>query len=82
MPEQENYPRLRHGGPYDRGSADRYYGRKYAPHYFRGRTLQTKRIEEEDMTLQQVEDYKYGYEKASPHDSGEADTVYLRGRKD
>ena len=80
MPEQ--YPRLRHGGPYDRGSADRYYSRKFSPHYFRGRTNQTKRIEEEDMTPQQVEDYKVGWESTSPHDSDETNTVYLNGRKD
>ena len=81
MPKQEQYPRLRHGGPYDRGSADRYYSRKFSPHYFRGRTHQTKRIEEEDMTPQQVEDYKTGWESTSPHDSDETNTVYLNGHK-
>lgn len=28
----------RHGGPYDRGSADAYYGRKFNPHYYIGAT--------------------------------------------
>jgi hypothetical protein len=28
----------RHGGPYDRGSADAYYGRPFNPHYFLGAT--------------------------------------------
>jgi hypothetical protein len=82
MPEQGQDHWHRHGGPYDRGCADRYYSRKFAPHYFRGATHQSKRIEEEDMTPQQIKNYKYGYDTASPHDSGEADTVYLRGRKD
>ena len=26
--------RTRHGGPYDRGSADSYYGRPMDPHYY------------------------------------------------
>ena len=28
----------RHGGPYDRGSADSYYQRGPRPHYFKGDT--------------------------------------------
>ena len=28
----------RHGGPYDRGSADAYYGRKFTPHHYLGKT--------------------------------------------
>jgi hypothetical protein len=28
----------RHGGPFDRGSADSYYGRRFRPHYFEGST--------------------------------------------
>jgi len=28
----------RHGGPYDRGSADSYYQRGYNPHYYKGDT--------------------------------------------
>ncbi len=84
MPIQGQYPRLRHGGPYDRGSADRYYSRKFAPHYFRGATHQSKRIEEEDMTPQQVVDYHYGYDSTVAHDSVEnkANTRYVDGSKD
>ena len=33
----------RHGGPYDRGAADHYYGRAYCPHYFTGATYQSER---------------------------------------
>lgn len=34
----------RHGGPYDRGSADSYYGRGFRPHYFTGDTYQSQEI--------------------------------------
>ena len=34
----------RHGGPYDRGSADRYYDRPFRPHYFKGATGSTPEI--------------------------------------
>lgn len=34
----------RHGGPFDRGSADSYYGRPFNPHYFVGATYQTEEI--------------------------------------
>ncbi len=30
----------RHGSPYDRGSADSYYGRPRIPHYYAGATMQ------------------------------------------
>jgi len=34
----------RHGGAYDRGSADAYYGRKFNPHYYTGATHASLRI--------------------------------------
>lgn len=34
----------RHGGPWDRGSADSYYGRPRHPHYFAGDTYQSPEI--------------------------------------
>lgn len=34
----------RHGGPYDRGSADYYYGRPFNPHYFKGATYASEEI--------------------------------------
>ena len=34
----------RHGGPYDRGSADAYYGREPRPHYFEGDTYKTPEV--------------------------------------
>ena len=40
----------RHGGPYDRGQADYYYWREAKPHYYKGGTYNTDRVEVEDMT--------------------------------
>jgi hypothetical protein len=34
----------RHGGPFDRGSADSYYGRPFRPHYFEGATYSTSEV--------------------------------------
>ena len=51
----------RHGGPLDRGSADRYYGRPFDPHYWPEGTYKGIRVEEADMTVDQIEEYTYGY---------------------
>lgn len=51
----------KHGGPLDRGSADRYYGRPFDPHYWPEGTYKGKRVEEADMTVDQIEEYTYGY---------------------
>lgn len=52
----------RHGGPYDRGSADRYYGRPYAPHYYAAGTgLRSERLEQDDMNPAEIEAYRAGY---------------------
>lgn len=34
----------RHGGAFDRGSADSYYSRQINPHYFVGATYQSEKI--------------------------------------
>lgn len=52
----------KHGGPLDRGSADRYYGRPYDPHYWPEGTYKGYRVEKADMTVDQIEAYKYGYD--------------------
>lgn len=52
----------RHGSPQDRGSADAYYGRPYDPHYYVGDSLQSERVEKDNMTVGEIEAYKYGYE--------------------
>ncbi len=53
----------RHGGPYDRGSADSYYGREYNPHYFVGDTYSSKQIGLPDMTAAEIAAYTCGYEE-------------------
>lgn len=52
----------RHGSPQDRGSADAYYGRPYDPHYYVGASLQSERVEKDNMTVGEIEAYKYGYD--------------------
>jgi hypothetical protein len=51
----------RHGGPYDRGGADAYYGRPYSPHYFRKDTYSSPKYEQHEMTPGQIEEYAAGY---------------------
>lgn len=52
----------RHGGPFDRGSADSYYGREKQPHYFTGDTYASTMLEEVDMSEKEIADYMAGYE--------------------
>jgi hypothetical protein len=52
----------RHGGPYDRGTADSYYGRGMNPHYYAGDTYNSLRIELNEMTKEEIEAYRKGYE--------------------
>jgi hypothetical protein len=51
----------RHGGPYDRGSADAYYRREYDPHYFKGDTHNSERVSGADMTAADVIAYTVGF---------------------
>jgi hypothetical protein len=51
----------RHGGPFDRGSADSYYDRAYNPHYYVGDTYSTAKVELGDMTAQEITAYTAGY---------------------
>jgi hypothetical protein len=51
----------RHGGAYDRGSADAWYGRPAEPHYFVGATYMSQRVDEQDMTPEEIEAYMAGY---------------------
>ena len=52
----------RHGGPFDRGSADSWYSREEDPHYYEGGTGQSKRISVQDMTPEEISNYNAGYE--------------------
>ena len=52
----------RHGGPYDRGSADSYYGRGRRPHYYKGGTYQSEVVDETGMTPEEIAEYMQGYD--------------------
>ncbi len=52
----------RHGGPYDRGSADSYYGRGRRPHYFKGATYSTEEVTEDEMTSEEIAAYHQGFD--------------------
>ena len=49
----------RHGGAFDRGSADSYYHRGVDPHYYVGGTGTSERIT--DLTESEIRDYMAGY---------------------
>ena len=50
----------RHGGAFDRGSADSYYHRPRNPHYFKGDTHNSPLVE--DLSPEEVEAYNAGYD--------------------
>lgn len=52
----------RHGGPFDRGSADSYYGRGVNPHFYVGGTGTSARVDFGEMTNAEVQAYLAGYE--------------------
>ena len=51
----------RHGGPFDRGTADSYYGRPFTPHYYVQDTYSSPRIELAAMTAEEITAYTAGY---------------------
>jgi hypothetical protein len=52
---------MRHGGPYDRGSADSYYKRGFSPHYFVGDTYSSEEIVCGNMTSEEIIEYSKGF---------------------
>jgi len=52
----------RHGGPFDRGTADSYYHRGYTPHYYEGGTSISPRVEQAEMSDAEIAAYSAGYE--------------------
>ena len=57
----------RHGGPWDRGSADSYYNRPFSPHYFKGPTYQSEKVELKDMIAGEITAYTAGYNWNEEH---------------
>lgn len=53
----------RHGGAYDRGSADAYYWRDAEPHYYVGSTYDSERVDQDKMTQEEIDAYMAGYEE-------------------
>lgn len=51
----------RHGGPWDRGSADAYYKRMYNPHYYKDGTYMSEKVEFGDMSEDEIAAYADGY---------------------
>ena len=56
----KSYPSW-HGSPFDRGSADSYYQRSENPHYWPEGSYKGERVEEKDMTPEEVEAYYAGF---------------------
>jgi hypothetical protein len=59
--EIRNMYDTRHGGPFDRGSADSHYQRIWEPHYYVGNTSTSERVELAKMTAEQIVAYTAGY---------------------
>jgi len=51
----------RHQGPWDRGAADNFYGRPFNPHYYKADTSPLLRVSKEEMTTEELEAYKAGW---------------------
>ena len=56
----------RHGGAFDRGSADSYYHRDPRPHYFVGATYLSEEVIPAEGTVE-YEAYMLGYEHNEKH---------------
>jgi hypothetical protein len=54
------FDRKRHGGLYDRGSADSYYGRRRDPHWYPMGSYQGEPVE--NLTQDEIAEYMAGYD--------------------
>ena len=52
----------RHGGPFDRGAADSYYGRPSKPHFYTGATNQSQLVPVYGMSDSAIAEYHAGYD--------------------
>lgn len=57
----KHYPSW-HGSPFDRGSADSFYQRREDPHYWPEGTYKGLKVEASEMTPEEIEAYKAGFE--------------------
>ena len=57
----------RHGGAFDRGTADSYYARGYEPHYYSGNTHTSPKVSLGEMTAEEITAYTAGYEWNEKH---------------
>lgn len=53
---------VRHGGPFDRGSADSWYRRPLNPHYYVDDSITSEKVEMSEMTDSQIQEYYAGHE--------------------
>jgi hypothetical protein len=60
LEDHKNYNK-RHGGAFDRGSADSYYHRPRRPHFYLGDTGSSELIDESMMTTKEIQAYHAGY---------------------
>jgi len=61
IPFVPQFDRKQHGGLYDRGSADSYYGRPRDPHYYPKGTYKGDKIVE--LTPAEIAEYHAGYDR-------------------
>lgn len=52
----------RHGGPFDRGAADSYYGRPVKPHFYTGGTGTSTLVPKYGMSKEAIKEYYAGYD--------------------
>jgi hypothetical protein len=52
----------RHGGAFDRGSADSYYGRPRRPHFYLGGTGNSPEVTQDVMSDEDIQAYHAGYD--------------------
>ena len=57
---EPQFDRQRHGGLYDRGTADSYYRRSPDPHWYPDGTYNGAKIT--NLTVEEIEEYYAGYE--------------------
>ncbi len=51
-----------HGSPYDRGSADSWYGRNPRPHFYIKSSLSSPKVEHDKMSDEETREYWRGYD--------------------